>query len=67
MIPAVAVRNLMTAVGRAIVHRPVARHDQMTSAVRNPSTGVGGRAPAGANPSRLGERQDPLYHRTVEW
>jgi len=65
VIPAVAVRHLMAAVGGAIVHRPVTRHDQMTNAIRNPGTGVGGRAPAGANPSRLSERQDLLDHRTV--
>jgi hypothetical protein len=65
MVPAVAVREFVAAIGAAIANRTVARDYQMTGAIVGPGAGVSMHASAGASFARVRERQDTLDHRPV--
>jgi hypothetical protein len=65
MIPTVAMRQFVAAIGAAIAHRTVARDYQVTGTIAGPGAGVSMHAPAGASFARVRQRQDPLDHRPV--
>ena len=53
MVPAIAVRQFVAAIGGAIAHRPIARDYQMTGAIAGPGAGVGMHASPGASFARV--------------
>jgi hypothetical protein len=66
MIPTVAMRDFVPAIGAAIAYRPIARNYHVTGPVAGPGAGVGTGAFIGANPARLSKRQNALDHRTMK-
>jgi len=66
VIPAIAMRHFVAAIGRAVADGTVARNNHMARAVDCPRAAIGMDASAGANPARLGERQNALEHRTMK-
>jgi hypothetical protein len=58
MIPAVAVRDFVAAIGGTVAHRTILRDDQMAGAVTRPGASVSVDAPGSAGFMRLGQRQD---------
>src|SRR5205823_643085 len=65
MIPAVAVRDFVAAIGGAVAHRAILRNDQVTGAVSGPGASVSMHAPGSACLMGLGERQDAFDDRPV--
>ena len=53
VIPAVAMRQFMPAIGAAITHRAIARNNQMAGAIAGPGAGVRMHASAGASFARF--------------
>jgi hypothetical protein len=59
-------RHFVAAIGRAVADGTIARNNHMARAVHGPRTSIGMDASTGANPARLGERQNALDHRTMK-